>query len=508
MQIEREIKFRLPEQAARRVWRIARAAPAQRPRIVTSIYYDTLQERLRRGGIALRLRRDGRRWVQTLKADSAPKAGFTQRAEWEVPANTDRLDVAAFPREETMAATGVDLARLAPRLRPLFKTRFSRKSAAVMIDSSTRAEIRVDRGQLSAGERSETLGEIEIELKAGNAAALLRYASRIAKLLALELEFESKAERGYRLAAGKAFAAPRKWRRPALSELATPADAFSAMFATALAQAGANARGVARGSDPEYLHQMRVGLRRLRSALRAFRDLVPKRAPKPVAVRLRKLMPALGAARDWDVFCDGIARIGVQDPQRAPAIAQLLARARSKRGVARRRARAVADSPQLQAFLLRALRWLHAEPWKRRADKVEHPLVQFACQSLERLQRRALTQARDMDWQDTGRRHRLRIRMKRLRYACDFFAPSFAGASARPYIKRLEALQDILGDLNDIAVARRLLAEIAPRASPPGVAAGAAHVRQVLVARERMLVLSLEPAWTAFEKRRPFWSGG
>jgi triphosphatase len=506
MQIEREIKFRLPEQAARRVWRIARAAQAPRSRVVTSIYYDTGKERLRRAGIALRLRRDGRRWVQTLKADAAPKAGFAQRAEWEAPAHSARLDVAAFPRAETMAATGLDLARLAPRLRPLFSARFSRKSAAVIINRATRAEIRVDHGHLAAGERREVLGEVEIELKAGNVAEMLRYAGTIAKPLGLEIEFESKAERGYRLLAGEGLPAPRKWRRPVLGELATPAEAFSAVFVTALAQAGANARGVAEGSDPEYLHQMRVGLRRLSSALRAFRDLVPKRAAKPVVERLRKLMPALGAARDWDVFCDGIARIAMQQPARARAMAQLLARARSKRSLARRRARATAASPRLQAFLLRALRWIHAEPWSRRLDDTGRSSAQFAAQSLAQLQRRALAQASGIDWRDAARRHRLRIRIKRLRYACDFFAPSFADTAARPYLKRLEALQDILGDLNDVAVARRLLVEIAPRGSASDIAAAAAYTRRVLAARERMLVASLEPAWAAFEKRQPFRS--
>jgi len=251
---------------------------------------------------------------------------------------------------------------------------------------------------------------------------------------------------------------------------------------------------------------MRVGLRRSRSALRAFRDLVPRRAAKPLATRLRGLMLVLGAARDWDVFCDGIARIGTQTPERVPEMAPLLARARSRRGAARRRAREAAASRELQTLLLRAPRWLHAEPWKRRVDQAA--LGEFAAHSLERLHRKALHKALDMDWHDAGRRHGVRIRMKRLRYACDFFAPSFAGASARPYIKRLEALQDILGDLNDIAVARRLLAEIAPRGSAPELASAAAYSRQALAARERMLVISLEVAWAAFEKRRPFWRPG
>ena len=480
MQVERELKFRLTPAAARRIARQVRPAGAWRRRMVSNVYFDTANERLRRAGVALRLRRDGARHLQTLKAETSGAAGFSARAEWEMPAPRGRLEVGAFPREEILAATGLDLARLATQLRPKFETRFARRSAAVRIDGATRAEICVDRGHVAAGERREPISEIELELKDGESAALLRYAAAIAKPLGLALEFESKAERGYRVAAGTTFPPPRKWRRPRLGELAAPREAFSAIFAAALTQAGANARGVVDGDDPEYLHQMRVGLRRLRSALLAFRELVPKKATKPIAGRLRALMPRLGAARDWDVFCEGLAR------DRAPHA--LLARARAKRASARRAARQAARSPELQAFLLRSMRWVNEGRW--RADS---SLIDFAQTALERLHRKALREARDIDWRDPEGRHRLRIRMKRLRYACDFFSPSFAGAAAQPYIERLEALQDILGDLNDIAVARRLFAELA---APAG---------RALAARERMLVTSLETAWAAFEKRRPFW---
>ena len=338
MQIEREIKFSLTPEAARRVARQVRPAGPWRRRMVSNAYYDTANERLRRAGVALRLRRDGTRHLQTLKIESAAGAGLSARAEWEIPAPRGRLDVAAFPREEILAATGLDLARLASRLRPCFETRFARRSVPVIVDGATRAEISVDRGYVAAGERREPISEIELELKAGDTASLLRYAAEIAKPLGLALEFESKAERGYRLVAGKAFPSPRKWRRPRLGELATPSEAFSAIFAAALAQGGANARGVVHGGDSEYLHQMRVGLRRLRSALLAFRDLVPKKASKPIAERLRDLMPPLGAARDWDVFCEGLVRQGMQEPDRAPVLAPA-ARARARQALERAAAR-------------------------------------------------------------------------------------------------------------------------------------------------------------------------
>jgi triphosphatase len=506
MQVEREIKFSLTPEAARRVSRHVRRAGPWRRRMVSNAYYDTANERLRRAGVALRLRRDGKRRLQTLKVE-ADGAGFSTRAEWEMPAPKGRLDLNAFPREEILAATGLDVARLARKLRPCFEIRFARRSAPVIVDGATRAEISVDRGYVAAGERREPISEVEIELKAGEPASLLRYASQLAKPLGLALEFESKAERGYRLLAEQAFPSPRKWRRPKLGELATPSEAFRAIFGAALTQAGANARGVAYGRDPEYLHQMRVGLRRLRSALLAFRDLVPKKAASPLAERLRGLMPDLGAARDWDVFSESLVHLGTQEPERAPLLAPLLARARAKRTAARRRARITAASPKLQAFLLRALRWVNAAPWKDTAESAEGSLGLFAAAALERLHARALREAEDIDWADAERRHRLRIRMKRLRYGCDFFAASFPGAAARPYIKRLAALQDILGELNDIAVARRLLGELAPRGSGRDLMAAAGHVRHALAVRERMLVISLETAWAAFEKRRPFWKG-
>jgi CHAD domain-containing protein len=250
---------------------------------------------------------------------------------------------------------------------------------------------------------------------------------------------------------------------------------------------------------------MRVGLRRLRSALLAFRELVPKKVATPIVERLHSLMPSLGTARDWDVFCDALVHLGTQAPERAPALAPLLARARGRRATVRRRARETAASAKLQAFLLRALHWVNAGQWQERVDSAEGTLGAFAAASLETLHRKSLKQARDIDWNDTQRRHRLRIRMKRLRYGCDFFAASFAGAATRPYIRRLAALQDILGDLNDIAVARRLLVELAPRRGAAGVRAAASHVRRALAVRERMLVISLQAAWAAFEKRRPFW---
>ena len=189
------------------------------------------------------------------------------------------------------------------------------------------------------------------------------------------------------------------------------------------------------------------------------------------------------------MFCETLAD--------AHADAMLLARARQKRAFARKAAAAVADSAAFQQAQLRVLRWLHRDPWKSDAARAER-LGRFARQTLARLRARLIGEGRKLPWRDERRRHQVRIRVKRLRYACDFFSGCFPHQAVLPFITRLASLQDTLGELNDVSVAKRLAAEIAPGSE--GVA-----LRRWLAARERELIGSLEPAWAAFEAKRPFW---
>jgi CHAD domain-containing protein len=121
------------------------------------------------------------------------------------------------------------------------------------------------------------------------------------------------------------------------------------------------------------------------------------------------------------------------------------------------------------------------------------PFKDVHAQALESFYRKALKHARRIDWHDEKRRHALRIRIRRLRYACEFFAPFFARAQYAVYLKRVKTLQDLLGELNDIAVARRLLKEM--KAEPP----------EQLQRHEARLISALGPAWAAFERSRTFW---
>ena len=158
---------------------------------------------------------------------------------------------------------------------------------------------------------------------------------------------------------------------------------------------------------------------------------------------------------------------------------------------ARRAAERVLASPAFHRFLVRTLQWIEQAPWQPAPDA----LVPFAARALERLHRKALKLARRIDWQDAGERHALRIRVKRLRYACESFAGCFSAPALEPYLAALERLQDDFGELNDIAVGRRLLAELG----------GEPRVASELARRERQLIARLPRDWQAFAGRSLFW---
>lgn len=473
MAIERELKFRLaPRAATRAVTLLALGKPER----VSSIYYDTPDAALRRGRMALRLRRHGSRWLQTLKCEVAPGA----RGEWETPVAAKRLEMQRLALPEIRAATGIDPGRLARRLRPRFETRFARRPALLQFADAS-IEAALDRGQVIALGRREPICELELELKRGDPRALIRYARSLLAPLGLQLDFESKAERGYRLAQGGAVAPPRKWRRPEFGVSTTPADALAVLVGAALAHAVANTHGVVAHDDPEYLHQLRVALRRLRAMLGTFKALGPR--AKPLRRRLRTFAPLLGAARDWDVF---VQALPVDSPLRTAA--------RQRQARARAAVRNLVASDVFNDFLLQALRWVDEQPWRPSAE----PLASFAARSLERLHRKVLKQARRLDWDEAARRHALRIRVKRLRYACDALAACFPADKALPYLAAIEALQDDFGKLNDIAVGRRLAAKLGRDA----------RLERRLAALERRLIARLRRDWRAFAKRSRFWRAG
>jgi len=282
---------------------------------------------------------------------------------------------------------------------------------------------------------------------------------------------------------------PQKFASPPLGAKARLGDAFIANVKAAVAQVQANRPGAAAGRDPEYLHQLRVGMRRMRSTLRACRGLLRRRDTAQLDRRLRDALRAFGDARDWDVFEHAFGRGALR--RQASAYGE----------AARRKARASARSARLRFLSEEVLAWARGRPW-RAASRAGQPMEDFARAALERAHARLLETAGRVDWHDAPRRHRVRILVKRLRYACECFAAAWPDPVMRPFLKRLRRLQDILGELNDVDVQRRLLRQIAEAGAPAGAIAAALRV---LARRERSQLAMLRRAWAGFAAVSPYW---
>ena len=280
---------------------------------------------------------------------------------------------------------------------------------------------------------------------------------------------------------------PCRWTQPPLQ--AGAGAVFATNVAAAVAHVRANARGAALGRDPECLHQVRVGVRRLRSTLRVFRELVQRSSARRFERELRSRQRALGAARDWDEFVGA----GFEPVLRRAA--------RRPHAVARQAARKTLTGARFDSVLREILAWSGRKPWRAASDLHESPAT-FAARALQRLYRALCRKAAGIDWTDSERRHRVRIRVKRLRYGCECFAAAYGPDATRPLLHRLHALQRLLGELNDIHVQQRLLDDLARNA---GVAQPAESARQALDARERVLMRGAAKIWSKFEAIQPYW---
>jgi CHAD domain-containing protein len=282
-----------------------------------------------------------------------------------------------------------------------------------------------------------------------------------------------------------------------------------AELAGALLWRGAQIAGTAAPvpRDPEPVHQMRVTLRRLRSALALFAPLLVCPDMSAAQTGLKALGAALGPARDWDVFAgETAASIAAAFPGET-AIARLLAAAERRRIAAHAALRAHlagADDRRLGIALASLASF---SPWDtgaaaEPADAPAETLLAFASRALSRARHRLLAPGADIDALPEDALHAIRLRAKRLRYAAEMFAPLFPGRDTGRFLRRLAALQAALGRLNDGAVAAGLLAQLG---APAGHGFAAGLIRGYTAAHAPGTRRSIARAWRRLRRSAPFW---
>jgi inorganic triphosphatase YgiF len=474
-----------------------------RGRRLLSTYFDTEAGDLRRQRMALRVRQARSGSLQTLKWEDGNPVSRFQRGEMEVPTPSSVPDLALF---------GEDLARTLHRslqdrpLRPSFSTDIRRVTRKAMAGGSE-IEAAFDTGTIIAGSRRQAVREVELELKSGDPADLYQFGLTVASSFPIRLGVLSKADRGVALATEAAAASVRA-RQPALAGQ-TVDEVLGAIIAACIDHFIANWPAFEGGDQEEAVHQMRVALRRLRSALALFHRAFP--CPEFVTLRAeaKRLASAMGEARNWDVFA-ALLQAGPMAafPDEAGFEAVMAAAADRRKAGYSHVAGVIAD-PATTRFVLAAQAFVVRRGWRNALAvpdlaRLAEPASHFAASSLRRLHKRVRKRGRHLMTLPAEERHEVRIALKNLRYAADFFGVLFdAEAKVRDYARQGSHLQDVLGAFNDTVMVADLVRQL------PSDGADAARAVGLVLGwyghAERTQDGSLQRAWKSFKAARPFW---
>lgn len=423
-----------------------------------SVYFDTDRQKLRRNGVMLRVRRSGDRRLQTIKA--ATDSWVLERDEWEceIPGDTPDLDLARGTALEPLLGR-----KLERQLKPVFATKVQRRSCS-LADDHHAVEITLDKGRIDAGQRSQPLCEVELELKRGPQEILFDLARKLVDAIPAQLALESKSERGYALVEGHGVA-PVKAARVELRAEMNARDGFRAISRACLRQIVGNVPAL-RAGDAEGVHQMRVGLRRLRAAISLFADILTGPQTEGVKRELRWLARALAPARELEVLVRRVIDPAKQRRIRGKGLARIAQDIGRQHAEALEHAQDAVESGRFRRLLIELAAWIETGQWRKPQDKLassrgEAPIAEFAAAELARRWKKLRKRGKALPKLDPRRRHKLRIQGKKLRYAGEFFASLFSGNKAarrrKILLARLEDVQDCLGDLNDIVVHERLM---------------------------------------------------
>jgi triphosphatase len=427
-----------------------------------SVYFDSDERFLRDHGLTLRVRRKDDKRVQTIKsADHG--VGLFERSEWEQTIEGDQPDLASV-KDTALGRILTDDVRKA--LKPVFETRIERTAYHLGGDGAD-IVMAIDEGQILSSNSSQPVSEIELELKQGRPADLFKVARDILNIVPARLEFKSKPERGYELVANTQVAAETACD-PELSAGMSTGRAFTLVGRACLRHLVANVPAMI-GRDGTALHQMRVALRRLRAAMSLFSPVVGDDRAEAIKAELRWLAQELGPARDLDTLILEVIQPMRSRHKNEPGLASIGQMFTRRRLKCYQRAQAAVQSARFRSLVLDSVEWVEAGPWSASEDALkrarrELPIEVFAAGQLSHRCKGIRRRGRRIDQLDPEQLHRLRIQVKKARYATDFFSGVYQGKKTAKQSKKIRSslmqLQNSLGRLNDIVTHKALFSDI------------------------------------------------
>ncbi|MDD4912029.1 MAG: CYTH and CHAD domain-containing protein [Sideroxydans sp.] len=476
MSIETELKLRITPEDMRRLKRhpFLRSLSLQRAynQPLYSIYYDTPTLTLIQHKMALRLRRVGKQWIQTLKGGGKISGGLHQRNEWEAPVPSEALDF------EVLKATGGQLPKgVKPHLQAVFVTDFTRHTRLIDFEGA-QIELGMDSGEIRAGKKRHPLSEIELELKSGTPDKLFKLAQALLEIVPLQIETTNKAEYGYRLFS-PAFPLAKKPHLPTLDLNQAVNTTLPELISASFAQVQFQVAAVLAEGDEEAIHQTRVSLRRLRVLFGVAKQWRTGPDSEYFNQQFKLLHAILGKLREWDVFINQTLVAAVKHID----VTTLLKASEQERKSQSILARQHLSSIEIQRTYLAVGSWLHQLPTETESDSMRH----FLRHTLKKQLKCVVSSGEKAASQNEHDLHALRIACKKLRYTLEIIGI----AQHASLVKALSNMQERLGRLNDLSVAHRLLDSLQTRSRSTAIR----QLRNVIEQDRAQIVAKFDGDW-------------
>jgi triphosphatase len=471
-----------------------------------TIYFDTPSGALRKRKIILRIRESAQKQnILCFKSNSVANNNLFQRTEVEVTSPDLQPDIALFD-EKTRAAL-VEIIDDRP-LERQFEIQIKRQTKLVKHQRSE-IEIALDDGNIIIGEGRFPLTEIELELKSGDETGLYDFAIKLARALPLRLDYISKSEKADHIR-GVGIASPIKAMNLQLKRKATLDDAIAASISNALIQFVQNWAALRESDDPESIHQMRVALRHMRSALAMFKRELPCSDFESLGEEAKHIANKLGRARACDVLRETVERVALANPSISLDLGALLTPLQEMRNTAYSDARAVINDCQMTLFVLSVQQFLANRGWRSDVSgKEKHrrfsSAKDFAMIALKRLRTRVLRRGAFLKDASDSDLHKLRIALKNLRYGSLFFSKQFnCKRKFKSYDRATTNLLVQLGVHNDFVGAKHVLQHLS---QPLGSDAerGAGYILGWLASEDARDSKKFLKSWKEIKHTKPYW---
>ncbi len=472
-----------------------------------SIYFDTPDQRLRKARVSLRVRKTGKTWIQTAKIGTGVKGGLSSAVEVEHPVAGRAIDLALIddPQVLSYLVQAIDGETLLETCETLIR----RTTRVLTSENGSRLEIAFDVGEIRAGPKTQPLAEVELELQKGSAPALFAAAKGLLGETPFRFSPCSKAERGFRLAGNEEQdrSIPLLASGISLSPEETVETAYRNVLRSCLEQIAHNRAVILAGDHPEGPHQLRIGLRRLRSAFRLFKTAINTETMRPLDGTARRIASQVGVLRDLDALDEDIVAPLEGHAPEGLAIEPLHELIEAQRRTFRPQLGEYLRSAEVNDFILDLAACTEARGWlaPERFDQSEHlaaPVGTLAGPALDLQWKKAARYGRKIDDLDIPERHEMRKALKKLRYGVEFFGSLYPRKEVKPFLKQLRTLQDVFGYLNDVAVAEKLL-------TIPGAKGDAAQAIGFAIgwheAQARHMWAHATQNWKEMKSTRKFW---